>query len=64
MGPGVTSETDTADVWRAQPGGDRLQYALDERFRGNGIAYYEADNAARYRVKGDISRCIEALRPS
>ena len=58
---GVVSESDIADFWQAHPCGDHLLGGLDERFRGDYLAFFEAYDAARYQMEGHIPRCLDAL---
>ena len=58
---GVVSESGIADFWQAHPCGDHLLGGLDERFRGDYLAFFEAYDAARYQMEGHIPRCLDAL---
>jgi len=58
---GVVSESGIADFWQAHPCGDHLLGGLDERFRGDYLAYFEACDAARYQMEGHIPGCLDAL---
>ncbi len=57
----VISETDIADFWQTHPCGDHLLGGLDERFRGDCTAFFDAYDAARYRLEGHIPRCLDDL---
>ncbi len=58
---GVVSESDIADFWQAHPCGDQLLGGLDERFRGDYLAFFEAYDAARYQMEDHIPRCLDVL---
>ena len=58
---GVVSESDIADFWQAHPCGDHQLGGLNERFRGDYLAFFEAYDAARYQMEGHIPRCLDAL---
>jgi len=57
----VISETDIADFWQTHPCGDHLLGGLDEKFRGDCTAFFDAYDAARYRLEGHIPRCLDDL---
>ena len=58
---GVVSESGIADFWQAHPCGDHQLGGLNERFRGDYLAFFEAYDAARYQMEGHIPRCLDAL---
>jgi len=61
MVTGLTSEAEIAEFWQAHPCGDHLLGGLDERFRGDYLAFFNAYDAARYRLESHIPDCLDAL---
>ncbi len=57
----VISETDISDFWQRHPCGDHLLGGLDERFRGDYSSFFDAYDAARYRLEDHIPRCLDGL---
>jgi SAM-dependent methyltransferase len=58
---GAISEADVAHFWQAHPCGDDLLGGLDERFRGDCLAFFEAYDRARYQLERHIPGCLDAL---
>ncbi len=54
-------ETNIADFWQAHPCGDDLIGGLDDRFRGDFSAFFEAYDADRYRLESHIPRCLDEI---
>jgi SAM-dependent methyltransferase len=57
----VVSETDIADFWQTHPCGDHLLGGLDEQFRGDYTAFFDAYDEARYKLEDHIPRCLDDL---
>jgi SAM-dependent methyltransferase len=57
----VISETDIEDFWQTHPCGDHLLGGLDEHFRGDYAAFFDAYDADRYRFESHIPRCLDEL---
>ena len=57
----ASSEKAIADFWQAHPCGDHLSGGLDDRFRGDHAAFFDAYDADRYRLESHIPRCLDEL---
>jgi SAM-dependent methyltransferase len=55
------SEAEIADFWEAHPCGDHLLGGLDERFRGDYAAFFDAYDEERYRLERHIPGCLDDL---
>jgi SAM-dependent methyltransferase len=54
-------ETDIENFWQMHPCGDRLSGGLEEQFRGDYAAFFDAYDADRYRLESHIPRCLDEL---
>ncbi len=54
-------ETDIRDFWQAHPCGDGLLGGLDETFKGDYAAFFDAYDKWRYDLESHIPACLDAL---
>lgn len=57
----VISETDIEDFWQTHPCGDQPLGGLNQQFRGDDAAFFDAYDADRYRLESHIPRCLDDL---
>jgi SAM-dependent methyltransferase len=57
----VVPETDIANFWQNHPCDDHLSGGLDEQFRGDYAAFFDAYDADRYELQSHIPHCLDDL---